>query len=82
MEFITVNPSEFVETAKRNPQAIAKFVSYYKYYFYFNVAIENHIWRFGVGGDSSDIYRLSIEPETPLKDFPLDIIDFTEKSLP
>jgi hypothetical protein len=82
MEFIAVPTPEFIEIAKRNPLAIAKFESYYKYYFYFTVAMENHIWRFAIGGESRDIYELNIGRETPLTDLLSYSIDFVDKSLP
>jgi hypothetical protein len=54
----------------KNPEAIAKFASYYKYSFSFTCE-EIH---FSIGGDSGDIYRLSVNPEMPLSD----LIDWIE----
>ena len=68
MESITVKAEDFTGIAKRNPEAVAKFEYYYKYYFYLTTYMEGYCWRFAIGGESDDIYRLEVVPETLLKD--------------
>lgn len=63
-----ISAEEFEKIAKNNPNAIAEFASYYKYYFNFIVEMENAFWLFSVGGDSDDIYRLEVSPETTLEE--------------
>jgi len=43
-----------------------RFTGYYKYTFYFTWEYKNYIFRISIGGDSDDIYRLSVERETEI----------------
>ena len=60
--------NEFIILAKKYPEQIAKFLTYYKYEFTFVVEIEGREWLFIVGGNKDDIYRLHIQQETKLKE--------------
>ena len=60
--------SEFIILAEKYPEQTAKFLTYYKYEFTFVTEIEGEKWWFSIGGDSYDIYRVHIKPETKLKE--------------
>lgn len=55
---------ELKEILKNNPDAKAKLVGYFKYYFDFECEGVN----FSLGGDSDDIYRLNLNELNPLRD--------------
>ena len=61
------NREKFKKLIAQYPESVAKFGSYYKYLFSFITVINGSKWEFTVGGDSDDIYRFGVQPETLVK---------------